>query len=80
MNKFQLFFLTLLASASLFVFSSCGGSGGSAGKKAAQDCYETFLNEGPDALKARIEYYGETLNTLEDLEDFQEEMERLGLF
>ena len=78
MKKFQRLFLAILAVVSLTVFASCEGQ--SAGKKAAQDCYETLQKEGPDALKAKIQYYGETLESLDDLEDFQEEMERLGLF
>ena len=78
MKKIQKLFLVILTAVSLAVFASCEGQ--SAGKKAAQDCYETLQKEGPDALKARIQYYGETLESLEDLEDFQEEMVRLGLF
>lgn len=78
MKKIQRLLLVLLAAVSLTVFASCEGQ--SAGKKAARDCYETFQKEGPDALKQKIQYYGETLESLEDLEDFQEEMEKLGLF
>lgn len=78
MRKIHKLLLLVVAVLSLSVLASCSTE--SAGKKAAQDCYETLLNEGPDALKERIIYYGETLEDLEDLEDFQEEMQRLGLF
>ena len=78
MKKKQRILLIAFAALSVSVFASCSSE--SEGKKAARDCYETFLKEGPDALKERIAHYGETLETLEDMEDFQEEMEKYGLF
>lgn len=78
MKKIKYLFLGIIAAASLCVFASCEEE--SAGKKAARDCFETLQKEGPDAMSERISYYGTTLTDLEDLEDFYEEMQRLGLF